>query len=259
MSTAIRADQLRYAYRRQPVLRDLSFQVPSGSFTIVIGPNGSGKTTLLKILTGILPAAGGRVHLLDRPITAYPRKDLARTIALAPQLAAGDVPFTVEEVILMGRAPHQGLLALPRKQDLALVRQAMAFTDVTHLKSRRLDQLSGGELQRVIIARAFCQQSQILVLDEPTAALDPAHQVRIMNLLAELRRSARVTILMVSHDINLAAMYADRILVLHQGRAVGWGHPDEVLRADILENTYGARFAVDRSPVGPFPRVALYP
>ncbi|HSM75136.1 MAG TPA: ABC transporter ATP-binding protein, partial [Desulfobacterales bacterium] len=208
MTPALIARNLRHAYGTQTVLRDLSFEVRKGEFFIIIGPNGSGKTTLLKILAGIDRSFQGSVALLQRPLKSYTRRELARRLALVPQLAAETFPFSVQEVLLMGRAPHMGLLGLESQKDRRIAEQAMRFTGVSHLGRRRLDQLSGGERQRVYLARAVCQEPAVILLDEPTAALDLAHQIRVMDLMARLREERGVTIVMVSHDINLAAMYA---------------------------------------------------
>jgi len=159
----------------------------------------------------------------------------------------------------MGRTPHLDLLGLEGKEDYSLARQAMMFTDVFHLAGRRINQLSGGELQRVIIARAICQQPRIILLDEPTTALDPAHQLKIMDLMEKFRREQGTTIIMVSHDLNLAAMYGDRLLLLKEGRVVMTGPPGSVLNGALLEEIYGCRMQVDESPVGHVARVMPVP
>ena len=153
------------------------------------------------------------------------RRNWPARLALVPQQIDADFPFTVAETVLMGRYPHLGLLAVEGKRDLELAEQAMEFTEVIDLAGRRLGQLSGGERQRVIIARAICQQSKILLLDEPTASLDPAHQLRIMDLMERLRLREQITIIMVSHDLNLAATYADRLLLLKDGDGRKNRHP----------------------------------
>ncbi len=259
MKTSIHAASLHAVYGSLPVLQDISFSVFSGEFFIVIGPNGSGKTTLLKILSAINPFKSGDLQIAGTPITKYARRALARIMALVPQSVPEDLPFTVRELILMARTPRMGLLGLERDKDIQLAEEAMAFTGVEVLADRKMDQLSGGERQRVFIARAICQEPQIILLDEPTAALDLAHQVRVMDLMEKLREEKGLTIVMVSHDINLAAMYGNRLMLLKKGRIVKMGRPSEVLTFETLEKAYECPLLVDESPLGNFQRVTLVP
>ena len=227
MKHAIALENIQYAYARTPVLRDITFSVTPGDFFIVIGPNGSGKTTLMKLIAGIVPPDTGTLKILDRPIQSYSRKILARQIAFVPQSVPLDFPFTVKEVVLMGRSPYQGMLGLENKEDIEKTRQAIAFTGMAHLADRKMNQLSGGECQRAFIARAICQEPSVLLLDEPTASLDLSHQIRIMDLMEKLKAEKQITIVMVSHDVNLAAMYGNRLLLLDQGRIAEIGPPQE--------------------------------
>ena len=159
----------------------------------------------------------------------------------------------------MGRSPHTGLLGLAQKKDIEIANRAMAFTEVEHLADRKLDQLSGGELQRLFIARAICQEPEIMILDEPTASLDLAHQVRVMDLMEKLKKEKNITIIMVSHDINLASMYADQLLLLKEGRIACSGTPSEALTFQNLEQTYNCTLLVDKNPLDQSPRVTLVP
>ncbi len=222
-------------------------------------PNGSGKTTLMKLMAGVLKTGAGRVRIFERDIRSFSYKSLARRIAYVPQRLEVGFPFTVEEAVLMGRAPHQNVLGLPQDKDIATARQAMAITEVIHLADRKLDQLSGGEQQRVFIARALCQEPEIILLDEPTASLDLSHQVRVMDLMEKLKIEKGLTVVMVSHDVNLAAMYGDRLLLLMNGEIVSLGLPHEVLTFPTLEATYGCKVLVDQSPLGQSPRVTPVP
>ena len=244
-------------YGTRPVVKNVSVCVEQGEFFVIIGPNGAGKTSLLKALSGLHPLSGGNVEIRQRPIGDYSRKELARTLALVPQQINADFPFTVAETVLMGRYPHLGLLSVEGREDLRLAEQAMELTEVSHLASRRLGQLSGGERQRVIIARAICQQSKILLLDEPTASLDPAHQLRIMDLMERLRQQEQLTIVMVSHDLNLASTYADRLLLLKDGEVEQIGTPRQVLTQEQLSKSYGCTLLVDENPLLGTPRVSL--
>lgn len=259
MNAAIEIKGLGYSYGNSVVLKDLSFSVPKGEFFVIIGPNGSGKTTLMKVISGIMRPQNGQLEIFGCDIKTYSRKGLAKTIAFVPQMAQVDFPFSVMEVILLGRSPHLGVLGLEQERDLMIAEQAMSFTGVKYLANRRMDQLSGGEIQRVFIARAICQEPQIMLLDEPTASLDLAHQIRVMDLMERLKQEKGITVVMVSHDVNLAAMYGERLLLLKDGEMVSCGSPGEVLTYKTLEHAYGCRLLVDKSPVGKFPRVTLVP
>ena len=256
---AVDIQRLSHAYGSVSALQDLSVSIEKGELCCIIGPNGSGKTTLLKLIAGIETSPPDAVLIFGKSHRDYTRKALARRVAMVPQLVQEDFPFRVLETVLMGRTPHMGILGIEQERDYEIADQAMTFTGVAHLADRTLDQLSGGEQQRVSIARAICQEPRIILLDEPTAALDLAHQIRIMDLMEKLKVEKAVSVVMVSHDINLAAMYADRVLLLKGGRRVGLGPPEDVLRRDILEETYGCRLLIDKSPVGNVPRINLIP
>ena len=159
----------------------------------------------------------------------------------------------------MGRSPHLGPLGLGQEKDIEIAAKAMAFTGVEHLTDRKLEQLSGGEQQRVLIARAICQDPEVILLDEPTASLDLAHQVRIMDMMENLKKEKNVTIVMVSHDVNLAAMYGENLLLLKEGRIVVRGRAEDVITYQVLEKAYGCTILVDESPIGEYPRVTLVP
>ncbi len=259
MKAAVNVDHLEFTYETEPVLRDVSFTVGRGDFFVIIGPNGSGKTTLMRLLAGTLKTRHGKVRIMGKPIEAFSRRALARRMALVPQMEALDFPFRVSEFVLMGRAPHLGILGLEQTADFEIARQAMAFTSVEHLAERRMGQLSGGERQRILVARAICQQPEIILLDEPTASLDLAHQIQVMDLMKSFQQEKDVTIVMVSHDVNLASIYGDQLLLLKTGRIVKQGKPGEVLTFQDLEYAYGCKLLVDKSPLGGFPRVTPVP
>ena len=259
LMATIKVHNLGHAFSGNVVLEGLSFDVPAQSFFTIIGPNGSGKTTLLKLLAGLLQRKKGGIDVLGHPIESYSSRKLARQVAYVPQHVPVEFPFSASQVVLMGRAPHLGWLGFEGREDIDLARRAMRITRVEHLAHRRLDQLSGGEQQRVFIARAICQKPAIILLDEPTAALDPAHQVRVMDLMEQLKEEEKLTVVMVSHDLNLAAMFADQILLLNQGRLARCGPPREVLDYALLEKVYGCTLLVDQSPLGKYPRVHLVP
>lgn len=259
MNAAINVRGLSHAYRDAFVLNSVSFSVLRGNCFIVIGPNGSGKTTLMKILAGLFPAKQGSVEILGKNIADYPKKALAGKIAYVPQQSVADLPFPVEDIVLFGRAPHLGMFGLESKKDCELAQRAMSFTGVDYLAGRRMDQLSGGEQQRVFLARAVCQDPEVILLDEPTASLDIAHQMSVMDLMEKMKIEKRITVVMVSHDINLAAMYADTLLLLHRGKVLCYGPPEEVLTYERLESVYGCPLLVDKSPLGGLPRISTVP
>lgn len=257
--TAVNADRIRLSYGDKEVLHDISLTIGSEDFFIIIGPNGAGKSSLLKALIATEKIEAGAISLFGRPQDAYSRRELARLAALVPQGLETHFPFKVADTVLMGRSPHLGLLAVEQEEDYAIARHAMQATDTIHLAGRTLEQLSGGERQRVIIARAICQQPRLLFLDEPTASLDLAHQIRIMDLLENLRQERKITICMVSHDINLAAMYADRLLLMKEGRVMKIGPPDVVLEEKLLEESYECPLLVDENPATGTRRVVPLP
>jgi len=246
-------------FRYKKVLSDVFFSVEQGEFFVIIGPNGAGKTSLLKVLSGLQKIQQGSLTIKDKNISKYRRRNLSQIMAIVPQQIEVGFPFTVADTVIMGRTPHLGILGMEGDEDHDIAREAMEFTEVAHLADRKLYQLSGGELQRVIIARAICQQPEIILLDEPTTALDPAHQLKIMDLMEKFRREQGITIVMVSHDLNLASMYGDRLLLLKDGRVVKTGAPGSVLDRELLEESYGCKMRVDESPLGQVARVTPIP
>jgi iron complex transport system ATP-binding protein len=246
-------------HRGASILHQVSFSVSEREQFIIIGPNGAGKTTLIRTIAGAAHLSGGAVELLGKRQGAFGGRSMARTVAVVPQHPTADSPFTVLETVLLGRAPHQGLLGLTSKKDERIAAECMELTETMHLRERRMDRLSGGERQRVAIARGLCQEPRIMLLDEPTASLDLNHQTRIMDLLERLRRERGLTVVMVSHDLNLAAMYGDRLLLLKEGRVLKTGRPVEVLDFQTLEQAYGCVLLADQSPLGEFPRITLVP
>ena len=241
------------------ILDTLSCEIESNEFLVIIGPNGAGKTTLLKSICGLTKVQSGEIILFEKLLESYSRLKLASTMSLVPQNVNMEFSFSVEETVLMGRYPYLGMLEQEKKRDYEIAQQAMEFTQVEHLALRNLDQLSGGERQRVMIARCICQQPKIMLLDEPTAALDPSHQISIMKLMQRLREEKNTTVVMVSHDLNLASMFASRILLLKEGRVVSSGKPEEILEAKNLQEVYGCPMHVDTHPVVGTPRVNLVP
>ena len=241
------------------VLQNISFAVKKGEFLGIIGPNGSGKTTLLRICNRILIPCKGTVTVDGTDIRKIKRNALARTAAFVAQDSPDIFPFTVEENVLMGRTPHLGRLQFEGKMDFAIARQAMEATGTLPLASRSMTDLSGGEKKRVMIARALAQEPRILYLDESTAHLDMKHQTAIFDLLKTLNRKNQLTVIVVTHDINMASLYCDRLLLLSQGSIFASGLPEEVItEANILE-VYETRVTIDRNPTTGLPRISLSP
>lgn len=263
---------LGFAYRHRPetsavhdwVLKDLTFQIRSGEVLGVIGPNGSGKTSLLKLLARVLRPREGIVRLFWQELAGLSQDSVARMVALVPQDSPEIFPFTISEMVLMGRFPHHragawGLRGFgwESAEDVRLAEDAMRETDVLHLAHRLIRDVSGGERQRAIIARALTQEPKVLLLDEPTAFLDLNHQVEICRIIRRLNEERGLTVVLVSHDLNLASQYCDRLLLLNGGMAFCLGTPDEVIRLDVLKAVYGCEVLVDRHPDTGAPRVTL--
>ena len=257
-------ENLQFHYPGVPVLRDISFNVPAGDFLSLLGPNGSGKSTLLRLLDRILLPQGGTITIDGRPLSSFNRRELARIIAYVPQDTLWVFPYTVLEVVLMGRSPHVHQSGFENQQDLDIAHEMMRLTDIEHLAEKLITAISGGERQRVLIARALSQQPEILLLDEPNAHLDINHQVEIFQILQEQNERHHLTIVSVSHDLNLAAAFSKRTLLLGQpdnnGSAVfAIGEPREVLTESNIERVYQTPVLVDMLPSSSALRISLLP
>jgi len=236
----LQATNVSFAYHRgAPVLNDVSLTVPRGSVVGLIGPNGSGKTTLVRLLNGTLKPAHGSVSLDGALLSTLSRRDLARRIAVVPQETQVTFDFTALEIVLMGRYAHLGAFALEGPNDIAIARQALAATGTDALASRQFATLSGGEKQRVVIAGALAQSSDVLLLDEPTTALDVGFQLEITSLLARLNRDRGMTMVVSTHDLNLAAMLCTELVLMRAGRVLANGPTRTVLTAENIRRLYG--------------------
>jgi iron complex transport system ATP-binding protein len=236
---------VRYAPGTPPALNGVSMVVEEGAFYAVLGPNGSGKSTLLRALLGVVRPHTGEVSLRGIPLDRWHRRELARTVGVVPQLESVAFPLTVRELVAMGRYPHLGPLRAEGEADRIAIRQALEQCDVARLRERPITTLSGGELQRVRIARALAQEPRALALDEPTASLDIRHEMSIFELL---RRSVDegLTVLVVTHNLNIAARFADRLLVLDRGKVAAEGVAEDVLTEEVLGRVYQWPVSVQR-------------
>jgi cobalamin transport system ATP-binding protein len=241
--TALEVRDLSVELGKRPIVSDVRMDIPEGGWVCVIGPNGAGKTTLVHAIAGLLPRSGS-VLLWGRPIEELGRRERARKIALVPQLPAIPESFTVEQYVLLGRTPHLGLLASEGPRDLQAVASALERLDLGWAASRRLDTLSGGELRRAVIARAVAQEASLLLLDEPTTGLDIAQQLRVLELIEELRAADGLTVISTMHDLTLAGRFAHRFALLSEGRLVAAGTRGEVLLPHVIAQHYGARVGV---------------
>lgn len=249
----ILASQVCFDYDGQPVLTGISLEIHAGERVAILGPNGVGKTTLLKLLSGARSPSGGSILLDGRDLRSVPRQELARKIAVVPQDLAVPFAFTARDIVELGRTPHLGLLRGFRSNDRCAVEQAMFLTDTADLSGRVINELSGGERQRVIIAMALAQEPEILLVDEPTHLLDITRQAEILDLVTELNRSRGLTIVAAIHDLNLAGRYFNRLMVLHRGAVLADGAPEDVLRAEVVEEAYGGPVEVVRTGSGRAP------
>jgi iron complex transport system ATP-binding protein len=253
----IEAKSIYFRYHQEWVIKDVSFRLEKGASIGLIGPNGSGKTTLLKILYRLLSPQKGEVSYDLLPLKRMKQRDIAKRIAVVAQENYPLFPFRVIEIVLMGRSPYLGQVIFESKKDLEIAKRVMEWTKVLSLSERSVDELSGGEKKRVFIARALCQEPQVILLDEPTANLDIHHQVDFLDLILTLNRERGLTIVMASHDINIASEFCDRLILLREGRIFKMGSPNEVITEENIEQVYGCQVWVDQNPISGTPRITL--
>lgn len=251
----IEIQSISFRYQKDWVLQDISFKIEKGGFVGIIGPNGSGKTTLLKILYCLLTPQKGQILFNHKPLQKMNRNEIAKKIAVVAQENYPLFPFRVEEIVLMGRSPYLGHLLFEGKKDLEIAQRAMEWTKILPFRERYLDELSGGERKRVFIARALAQEPEVILLDEPTANLDIHHQLDFLNLILQLNREKGLTIILATHDLNLASDFCDHLVLLQKGRIYSLGSPEEVITQEKIENVYGCKVWVDRNPFSHSPRV----
>ncbi len=252
---SLRTVSLVSGYGRTRIVDEIDIEIPAGRISVIVGANACGKSTLLKTISRLIPAQSGAVRLDGSEIDAIPTKDLARTIGLLPQQPVAPEGIAVADLVGRGRHPHQRLFRSWTEADDRAVTEALSATGVLDLADRAVDELSGGQRQRVWIALALAQETDILLLDEPTTFLDVAHQIEVLDLLVDLNRARGTTIVMVLHDINLAARYADHLFALREGRLVASGPPAQIVTSDLVQEVFALDSLVIPDPVSGTPLV----
>ncbi len=254
--TALQVSHVSAGYNQRPVIHDVSLTVSAGEVVALVGPNGAGKSTLIRAISGVVPVRSGEVRLDGMDLLHTPAIHRAKLIAVVPQMIHLPEAFTVGEIVLMGRTPHLPFWAGESKHDCEIAWATMKRTQVESLYDRRAAELSGGEQQRVVIARALTQEPAALLLDEPTAHLDLRFQMGVLELIQSLAAEHGLAILMTMHDLNQAAVYADRVALMQQGEIVAQGDAREVFTVEQLSQVYGVRVAVSEHPAHGTPLVA---
>nr|WP_106781504.1 ABC transporter ATP-binding protein [Lysinibacillus timonensis] len=250
-----RTNELYSGYDHKTIIHGINLTIPKNKISVIIGANGSGKSTLLKTMAKLIKPSQGDVTLDGKAITKYPPKQLARILGLLPQAPVVPDGITVADLVGRGRFPHQSLFSGWTKKDYEAVEEAMAFMNITEFANRDIDELSGGQRQRVWIAMALAQQTDILLLDEPTTFLDITYQVEILDLLTNLNHKYGTTIVMVLHDINLSARYADYLFAVKEGKLLAEGTPNEVITSELVKSVFDLNCVVIPDPVSGTPLV----
>ncbi|MEL5991938.1 ABC transporter ATP-binding protein [Microbacterium phosphatis] len=253
--STLQATELVSGYGASPIVKGVDLTIPRGRISVIIGANACGKSTLLKTLARLISPQSGSVVLDGQSIGSIPTKQLARTLGLLPQSPIAPEGIAVADLVGRGRHPHQKLFRTWSAEDDAAVAEALEVTGIADLADRAVDELSGGQRQRVWIAMALAQETGVLLLDEPTTFLDVAHQIEVLDLLTDLNRSKGTTIVMVLHDMNMAARYADHIFAMCAGELIASGAPAEVMTSELISDVFGLDAAVIPDPVSGAPMV----
>jgi len=249
------AVDLDLGYGERQIVHSLSVNIPTGQVSVIIGANGCGKSTLLRGLARLINPSGGRVLLDGRSIATLPSKEVAKIMGLLPQAPTAPEGITVADLVGRGRYPHQGWFRRWTADDDRAVAEALAATDIVELAGRPIEEMSGGQRQRVWIAMALAQETDLLLLDEPTTYLDLTHQVEVLDLLTDLNRRRGTTIVIVMHDLNLAARYADHLIAMCDGQIVAQGKPAEVVTAETVDRVFGMQARIITDPVSETPMI----
>ncbi|AEX70740.1 ABC-type Fe3+-siderophore transport system, ATP-binding protein [Corynebacterium diphtheriae PW8] len=255
LSAQLTSRSLSSGYGADPIVKDVTLSFESGKITSIVGPNGCGKSTFLRTLARLIRPTAGSVELDGKPLGAYSSRELAKRLGLLPQTPVAPDGITVADLVGRGRTPYQGILGRWTASDYDIVAEAMASTQVAELADRSIEELSGGQRQRVWIAMALAQQTDVLLLDEPTTYLDLKHQLEVLDLLTDLNQRRGTTIIMVLHDLNLAARYSDNLVAMRDGRLHSVGRPVDVLTQDLTREAFDLESLVITDPVSGLPTV----
>ncbi len=251
----LKLHNITLGYRRKSVVQDISFEVKPGEILGLVGPNGCGKSTIIKSLSRIIKPYSGSIMLNGRDLSNIPRVELSRLLGVVPQMPLLPSTFTAFEIVLMGRNPHLGLLQYESNKDKTIAWQAMEKTSTEHLARRRIGQLSGGEIQSIVIARVLAQQTKGILLDEPTANLDIGRQIEILDLIKDLCLNEKLTVVIAMHELNLATQYCNRLILIDRGRIHCQGEPKEVITQENIGQVYGSGNYIEPHPLSGLPVV----
>lgn len=256
----IKVEHLVGGYDNTPIIHGLDFEIKRGEFFVLLGPNGSGKTTLFKLITGQLPILEGKISIAGTPFSTLSKKEKAKKMAVLTQEVQVSFDYTVEEIISLGRYPYQtGMLKRLSREDCSIIEEVMEITNVSQFRSKQFRMLSGGEKQRVLLAKALAQEPEILLLDEPTNHLDIKHTFQMLNLLKERQRTMDLTVFAIVHDLNIAALYADRVALLHNGSFLDVGDVETLRKEDQLKKVYEVEVTTQAHPTIPRPQLLMTP
>lgn len=253
LSPILSARNIAAGYDKKIIINNINMLIPSRKISVIIGANASGKSTLLKTLARLIKPVTGEVYIDGKHISSIPPKQLARRLGLLPQSPVVPEGITVSDLVFRGRFPYQSFFKGVGKEDYEMVEEALSIMEIEELANRSVDELSGGQRQRVWIAMALAQRTDILLLDEPTTFLDITYQLEILDLLTDLNRKRGTTIVMVLHDINLSARYADYIFAVVNGNLISWGTPSEIITKDMMKKVFGLDCSVIQDPVSGSP------
>ncbi|MGY0372031.1 heme ABC transporter ATP-binding protein [Clostridium sp. JNZ J1-5] len=254
-NNVISLKNLNFSYNNEQILEDIKLNIEKGKFYSILGPNGSGKTTLIKNISRVFNVENKSIFIEEKDIKQMSNKELSKKLAVVPQHSNIDFDFSVMDIVLMGRAPYISRFSTESEKDIELTKKAMEMTNVWHLRSKSINSISGGERQRVMIARAICQNTNIMLLDEPISNLDIYHQIDILNTLKKLNIDNNITIVAILHDLNLASTYSDYMVLMKDGKIYCKGKSEEVLTKEIIKQVYEIDVQVMTNPVTGKPHI----